>query len=146
MACSGNARYLQHCIHLYKHTSSVDSTNAGAATYYRDSWFFLTNVLCRHCLCDFLQQPLSMAREFDLVKSWNNYITNSNVLRVSSVPLIDHQQPGCTHESFKGLKRLPHVWFNMAVVLHLEHFVGTAGNALCNSWTELWGCQHTGFA
>lgn len=29
-----------------------------------------------------LQQPLSMAREFDLVKTWNNYITNSSILKV----------------------------------------------------------------
>jgi hypothetical protein len=29
-----------------------------------------------------LQQPLSMAREFDLVKTWNNYITHSPILKV----------------------------------------------------------------
>jgi hypothetical protein len=29
-----------------------------------------------------LQQPLAMAREFDLVKTWNSYITHSPVLKV----------------------------------------------------------------
>jgi hypothetical protein len=29
-----------------------------------------------------LQQPMAMAKEFDLVSSWNSYITNSNILRV----------------------------------------------------------------
>lgn len=32
--------------------------------------------------CVLVQQPLSMAREFDLVKTWNNYITNSPILKV----------------------------------------------------------------
>jgi hypothetical protein len=29
-----------------------------------------------------LQQPVAMAKEFDLVSSWNSYITNSSILRV----------------------------------------------------------------
>lgn len=28
------------------------------------------------------QEPLAMAREFDLVTSWNSYITNSPILKV----------------------------------------------------------------
>jgi hypothetical protein len=35
-----------------------------------------------HVLPRLLQQPMAMAKEFDLVSSWNSYITNSNILRV----------------------------------------------------------------
>jgi hypothetical protein len=38
-------------------------------------------LLCCVPACD-PQQPLSMAREFDLVTSWNTYITNSTILKV----------------------------------------------------------------
>jgi hypothetical protein len=35
-----------------------------------------------------LQQPMAMAKEFDLVSSWNSYITNSNILRVRDLHLF----------------------------------------------------------
>jgi hypothetical protein len=36
-----------------------------------------------------LQQPMAMAKEFDLVSSWNSYITNSNILRVREDVMFD---------------------------------------------------------